>query len=240
MELLYKIFTEIKEHDDFPMEVIKLPTPLHVPTGKIVVTDLLCYGVEPPIIGELCPGEYVVKLAGVFDNSCFRVVAAMLEVKEQPPLQWITAYHPKTRQWTDKSGQKHKRAFFDDSCINESGAGCLMDYETALLYKKRDLELSDMQFLETGSYVGLQEMLQKKLDAMIELEENNLFKRYVNFAPYPISHKQHNIVGFYKADSGAINSYWGMADQSEIVCLVVDFDYLATDYTYADGKTKPV
>jgi hypothetical protein len=196
---------------------------LNLKSGHIVVDDPYLYEGDLPIVGQVYPGKYPVKLCQVCVKSEYRgkvytqllTFAAMIEIKPEKPEKWLLAYQPKVHMKEYGSSGMKGRSFIKGGFACDSATGCFMDYETAKLHVQYDKEL-----LEKGRGAGIQDILGLKLD---ETQADGWFSYY----PCPETNTELNELCFFIGTDGVFGSYWGLKSNNEIVCLVTDFAGLA-------------
>lgn len=192
-------------------------------SGHIVVNDPYLYEGDLPTMGQVCPGQYPVKLCQVCVKSRYKgkvytqllTFAAMIEIQPEEPVKWVLAYQPKVYTQEHRSPSMQGKSFIKDSFACDSATGCLMDHETAKLHVQYDKEL-----LEKGHRAGIQDILGQKFD---ESQAAGWFSYY----PCPETNQELNELCFFIGSDGVFRSYWGLKSNNEIVCLVTDLAGLA-------------
>lgn len=192
--------------DETSIEVLEIGL-LNLPNGEIIATDPFTDPDRSPFIHQVSPGNYplILSLVAFPGQDWKTIAAAMVRFREAEPKTWHLALIP---------GQDPNTLAQDEifGYPVDSGTGAFLSPQAAKLHRRHLFALPsipNIKYIQT-----LSDQMDQNKDTGYWLI-TKLGEPDVNAAFFASGYGD----GFYA-------SYWGVAEDGEVVCLVTDFGIL--------------
>ncbi|GAC1369105.1 MAG: DUF4241 domain-containing protein [Aquirhabdus sp.] len=210
----YDFYFNTSKHGDIELSVLELGL-LNLTTGKIIVCDPLVFLEHTsPMIKEVTPGQYPVKISVAKHTEMGeRYALAKLEITKQETVKWELAI---TQDVENKINELKGDAYFGFPV--DAGLGCFCDLQAQEAYSKfmnefygsnPNANIYDDYFAE-----------QFKKNAKNQNDVNDIG----DWLNYSVPESKNNIIMFHSGfGDGYYPVYWGYDANNNLTSLMIDF-----------------
>lgn len=189
---------------------------LHLPSGKIIVSDPFYTHVQKPFVKTVAPGTYPVYLyMKEIDDGHYRVAFAKIKIRQDHVDKWILALTEDTNP-ADVYDMDDEEYF---GFFVEAGLACFVDVYTNEEY----LKTIDQFYAENPDLNYYDDILAEEFD---QCSSSHPYSRDLGDwnNHRPVKDKDSNLMMFASGwGDGYYPCYWGINDQKQVIELIVDF-----------------
>lgn len=189
---------------------------IHLPTGKIIVSDPFFTTDALPLSRSVASGVYPVKIyITEIENEHFRIAFAKIKFKSELATQWILAVSEAME--TDSLMNLKEDEYFGFPV--DAGLGCFLDEQTNLIY----LQKMDSFYTKGKNKNYYDDLLAEEFK---RYSSENKYSRDLGDWNNHIVDKDLglNVIMFASGwGDGNYPTYWGYNDKKETVELTIDF-----------------